>query len=234
MASEGLLLVVGETGPGVSDQEFNAWYNNNHTPAQLTAPGTNTAARYVAHDGEKPSWLAIYDMNTPQDAFNEPSKPLSTDAQQNEAELISKLELLDRRVCKIFHSVTSPEDGTEEALKSASPFLLVVESSVSDELHDEYNQWYKEHLTDVVKSPGCLRGRRYRLISSTELTGKLQTEEHFQHRYVAVYNWDSDTYYFETNQTFNESVTPLTLAILPKIKLRMRRFKLHQDFFKSE
>ena len=62
--SAGLFYVY--TEPGTLDEaEFHDWYDHEHGPARLTVPGFRTAMRYRALDGERPSWLALYELDGP-------------------------------------------------------------------------------------------------------------------------------------------------------------------------
>ncbi|TFK19913.1 hypothetical protein FA15DRAFT_153790 [Coprinopsis marcescibilis] len=232
MSSEGLLFVLGEPGSLVSEQDFNAWYDIDHAPARLTVPGFNSASRYKAHDTEKPTWLAIYDLDTADTAYNDAYKSLSADAPQYEKDLVPKLETLDRRIYKL---VQTAKDSTFESSLplAAPPFFLVVESSVSDEYHDDYNKWYTDHLQEVVDVPGCIRGRRFKLDSSIELTGK-PPQTGLQHQYVVLYDWASDNLTFETNPELAEvAKRAAALEISSKIKISIRRFQLHKEFTTS-
>lgn len=44
------------------EQEFNAWYNEDHVPALVGVPGVYCARRYVAVQGD-PKYLAVYEMS---------------------------------------------------------------------------------------------------------------------------------------------------------------------------
>lgn len=54
-------LTVRLNTPADHEQEFNAWYNEDHVPALASVPGVYCARRYVAVEGD-PKYLAIYEM----------------------------------------------------------------------------------------------------------------------------------------------------------------------------
>ncbi|EAU89204.1 hypothetical protein CC1G_08611 [Coprinopsis cinerea okayama7 len=85
--AQGLLYVLGEPGASVSEEEFNVWYDKDHAPLRLKVPGFQTAARYRSSDGHQPTWLAIYDLDTPEIAYSDACKALSTNAPQYELPL---------------------------------------------------------------------------------------------------------------------------------------------------
>ena len=57
-----LLVVLTDVGPE-HDAEFNSWYNEEHLPERLSAPGFLDAARYEALRGS-PRYLAIYELES--------------------------------------------------------------------------------------------------------------------------------------------------------------------------
>jgi len=60
--SKGLLLVMMECALN-DDDEFNAWYDNEHIPERAGIPGFLSASRYVCRSGF-PRFLAVYDLET--------------------------------------------------------------------------------------------------------------------------------------------------------------------------
>ena len=58
--SKGLLLVMMESALN-DDDEFNAWYDNEHIPERAGIPGFLSAIRYVCRSGF-PRYLAVYDL----------------------------------------------------------------------------------------------------------------------------------------------------------------------------
>ena len=60
--SKGLLLVMMECASN-DDDEFNAWYDNEHIPERAAVPAFLSATRYVCRSGF-PRYLAVYDLET--------------------------------------------------------------------------------------------------------------------------------------------------------------------------
>src|SRR5215472_14429002 len=60
----GLFYVYTEPG-SVDEAEFHDWYDHEHGPARLAVPGFGRAYRYQALDGQKPPWLALYELDGP-------------------------------------------------------------------------------------------------------------------------------------------------------------------------
>lgn len=65
MTRRGLLLTVTEP-PAAMDEEFNAWYDDEHLPERLAIPGFRSARRWVA-DGVpgEGRYLATYELDSP-------------------------------------------------------------------------------------------------------------------------------------------------------------------------
>jgi len=65
MAKRGLLLTLTEP-PAAMEEEFNAWYEDEHLPERLAIPGFRSARRWVAEGrpGEG-KYLATYELDSP-------------------------------------------------------------------------------------------------------------------------------------------------------------------------
>ena len=61
---DGLLMVYCEV-PEHYEEEFNAWYHDEHIPERLAIPGVLNAARYQAVAGG-PKYLACYELASPE------------------------------------------------------------------------------------------------------------------------------------------------------------------------
>ena len=64
MANRGLLLTLTEPPPAM-EEEFNAWYDDEHLPERLAIPGFRSARRWVAdvEPGEG-KYLATYELDS--------------------------------------------------------------------------------------------------------------------------------------------------------------------------
>jgi hypothetical protein len=58
----GLLLTLTEPPPGM-EEEFNAWYDDEHLPERLGIPGFRSARRWKAAAGR--AYLATYELDSP-------------------------------------------------------------------------------------------------------------------------------------------------------------------------
>lgn len=134
-AAQGLLFVLGQCEPDVSTKEFNDWYDGEHAPARLTVPGITTAIRYKQVDGEKPEWLALYDLASPETTKSPAYLELRNTASEIEKALIPRLPVLQRRIYSLIAQSTKPN------LPSAAlpgKYLLMVLWSVPADLDAEF------------------------------------------------------------------------------------------------
>jgi len=173
MAGKGLLHVTMEPREGLSLDQFNEWYNNEHGPTRLRLPHIfPNGLRYRATDGEKPTFAAIYDV-TDMDYLN---KPIYTDLRANrsprEANTIGQVDV-DRRFFDLVAEQKSPLFMPVEQLtdvEAAGLVLINVEVSLREGADEkEVIRWYtEEHIPMLAKVPGWLRSRVYRTPSTVE------------------------------------------------------------------
>ncbi|RDB30768.1 hypothetical protein Hypma_005732 [Hypsizygus marmoreus] len=231
-SDDGLLFVYADLGPKVKEVDFNDWYDNEHAPARLTVPGFSTAGRYKAVDTQPPSWLALYDITSPEVIQSDAYKALSAQASSTEKEIISCLSTLSRRVYTRFATFESPTLSTDSF---PSKFVLVVGFEPTRDREEEMNAWYaNEHLELLSKVPGFLRARRYRLVSSVELAGnpdeKAKAPVPFP--YLTLYEWETDAY--ATTPEFKDAIsTPWSVKVMGElVRSELRLFALHKSFSK--
>jgi len=222
---DGLLLVLSECGPHVSEDEFNKWYDEEHAPVRLQIPGISSATRYRTTDEKPPTWLSVYDLATTDVLKSAAYRSLFPAASENEKSIISRLAVLNRQVYSRFLTVQNPG-------AVPGPFCLLVGIEVSPEGAADVDKWYEEeHFSLLAKVPGFVRGRRYKLESSAELAGKADPSlaGPAAPPYITVYDWATST--FTEEPTFKEALaTPWTARIFEAYKIDIRLFKLHKAF----
>ena len=161
----GLFYVYTEPG-SAGEAEFHDWYDHEHGPARLTVPGFRGACRYRALDGEKPSWLALYDLDGPEVIDSPGYKALGARASDRDKAVAAGLATLDRRV---YEQVS--QDGTRPDGDPA-PVILAVAMSVPASAEPDLAAWYEqEHIPMLLKVPGWQRIRRFRLVLSMDAPG---------------------------------------------------------------
>ena len=190
--------------------------------------GFSSALRYKATDSHKPTWLALYDLSTPEVVSSDEYKALGANASQREFDIVKRLQMLNRRVYK--HFSTHEHQGVQLPGK----FLLVASLKPSQEGEGEFNKWYEEeHMTLLSKVPGWLRGRRYTLLSQIELAGKADKKNEVTAiSYLAVHEFDRPDF-MELQEFQTAMSTPWMKRVVSEEMLRageIRFFELHRDF----
>ncbi|KIY47882.1 hypothetical protein FISHEDRAFT_44349 [Fistulina hepatica ATCC 64428] len=224
-----LVLVFADCGSAISEDRFNKWYCEEHAPARLTIPGFLSATRYKATDGQKAAWLTAYDIASPDVADCDLYKQLMTNASDNEKEILAKMEFLNRRVYEPI-SVLAHSHAQPSLLPGK--YLLVVSMKIPDAAVPAFHKWYEEeHMVLLSKVPGWLRGRRYKLLSSTIRQPEKQMEVY---KYLAVHEFDHDGY-MDTPEFQHAVGTPWRAEVVKNVIAReFRNFELTTDFGKSK
>jgi hypothetical protein len=160
----GLFYVYTEPG-SVDEAEFHDWYDHEHGPARLTVPGFRGALRYRALDYQKPTWLALYDLDGPEVIESPSYRSLATRASDRDKSVSAGLAALERRV---YEQVS--EDGSP--MGRPAPVILTVALSVPEAAEDDLAAWYtEEHIPMLLQVPGWRRIRRFRLVRGMDAPG---------------------------------------------------------------
>jgi len=162
--SAGLFYVYTEPGT-VDEAEFHDWYDNEHGPARLTVPGFRGVLRYRALDEQKPTWLALYELDGPEVIDSPGYRALAGQASERDKGVMAALGTLERRV---FEQIS--EDGSP--VGRPAPVILAVSLSVPAESEADLTAWYtEEHIPMLLQVPGWRRIRRYRLVRGLDGPG---------------------------------------------------------------
>jgi len=160
----GLFYVYTEPG-SVDEAEFHHWYDHEHGPARLKVPGFRGALRYRALDDQKPTWLALYDLDGPEVIDSPSYRELAASASERDKSVAAGLAVLERRV---YEQVS--DDGA--AAGRPAPVILTVALSVPAAAEDDLAAWYtEEHIPMLLRVPGWRRIRRFRLVRAMDAPG---------------------------------------------------------------
>jgi hypothetical protein len=153
----GLFYVYTEPG-SVDEAEFHDWYDHEHGPARLAVPGIRSALRYQALDDQKPTWLALYELDGAEVIDGPGYKALAGQASDRDRSVAAGLATLERRV---YEQIS--EDGSP--VGRPAPVILTVAMSVPATAEDDLAAWYtEEHIPMLLQVPGWRRIRRFRLV----------------------------------------------------------------------
>ncbi|KAJ2924229.1 hypothetical protein H1R20_g12867, partial [Candolleomyces eurysporus] len=197
MGAPGFLAVFSDPGSEATLEEFQDWYDNEHIPLRLNhLRFFLSGARYSAVDGQRPEWLAMYEIDDVA-SFQDPSYTILREKRSDrEGELIGRLGVLDRRTTEVaVDTGEQPEKSTGLRVGIPSTFIVTVGIAVLDgEGTQEKLQVFAQK---TVSLPGWVRTRIVKVfdkgvtglngqwtsieipdyLAVVELTSKLQLEE---------------------------------------------------------
>lgn len=170
MENFGLLLTMTEPSPANED-EFNAWYDNEHVIERLSIPGFLSARRWQAdtRPGEG-KYLATYELVSPS-VLETPEylRHVGDGLTPWSRRMLGECSVFRRWACEQIN----PGDAMPPMMSHA---LFVAIGDVPVEWEDEFNRWYDlEHLPLLAQVPGVQRARRFR-------------DPHGKPRYIALYD----------------------------------------------
>lgn len=139
------------------------WYNNEHVPLRMNHLSSFlTGARYFS-ENSKPSWVAVYDIDDVA-TFSDPSYTrLRVNRSPREADLVKRLELLDRRTCQILGDSGESASSSSYHPRNPSPFIATfgvnsLDKNVLKVIATDRERW--------EKVDGWLRTRVYEVIDN--------------------------------------------------------------------
>lgn len=150
--------------PAGWEDDFDDWYEHEHIPARMEIPGFSHAVRYRLVDGSPPAaWhLACYFVDDMAALDTPDYQALKSDPPQRTARMLANVSGFTRYLADQISDTAQP--GTDPAFTGLDHVLYVVAFSVPDEDVDEFEGWYEEeHVPLLMKVPGWLRVRRYRV-----------------------------------------------------------------------
>lgn len=159
-----LLIVFMEVGSQATEEEFHDWYSNDHLPARTQLlPTFRSAARYYAIDGSTPKYTAMYAVSDPATFTSPEYTGLRDKRSAHEADLMGRLELIDRRIYTLLSDTTPPPEDLRPSSIAAGT-VIFNSFTPAEGSEDAFNTWYEETYIPKVKTiPGWSRTRRYKL-----------------------------------------------------------------------
>ena len=150
-------LLAAFSNPSEDEDDFNAWYDQEHVPLRLATPGFRSARRYKAATDEGPRYAALYDVDSPDVLQSEAYLKLNRERSAREAEIMARIPFMDRRVLELVI------DGAEWA--DDAPYQLVVCMTPPPGGEDDFVAWYREeHIRMLLEVPGWKRCRLFRQV----------------------------------------------------------------------
>lgn len=196
----GLLMVWCEV-PANKEAGFNQWYNEEHLPQLLSIPGVLNAARYEAVKSG-PKHLAVYELETPDVVGSE----AWVSRRKNEPEgdkRYSPRYIATTLINNVYQMVHPTQLTPEIAQSDMAPALQIGRMNVSPLNEAEWNNWYSTvYVPNYEKVPGCIRGRRWKVVSGWPT-------------YSVVYEFEHEKVSESSEWEAQRDIDPSTVRIRP-------------------
>ena len=176
----GALLIVFTDVDIEHDAEFNQWYNQEHLPERLSAPGFLDGARYEALKGG-PRYLAVYELESADalktDEYLRQSGNPTTWTQRMSPNVVGR-----NMVRNVYSQIYPGQSDSDTLGRGMAPALQIGRMDVPDSLEAKYNEYYDDVRTPGnLQIPGCLFVRRYHAVEGGP---KYLTMYEFEHEKV--------------------------------------------------
>jgi hypothetical protein len=156
----GQTILFSEMTPA-SPQEgaFNAWYDGEHIPLRMTAPGFEAAQRY--RDGTTLNYLAIYEMNSPTALATPEYKKIKNEPSVLSREMLASVSGFTRYVGT--EVAVSPATGWQDIFEA--PTVYAVFFRVPTDRCADFDKWYdQDHVPILLTDKRWLGVRRFEVV----------------------------------------------------------------------
>lgn len=141
--------------------EFHRWYDEEHIPIRMKAPGFVGAQRYTRLDG--PGFLAVYDLESPATLDTPEYKVIKTQPSELTARMLRDVKGFTRYIGKLLS--WQAREGVSELEMLKSEVLYPVFFTVPVDRRDDFNAWYtQDHVPLLLNEPMWLGCRRYEIV----------------------------------------------------------------------
>ncbi|MDA0264054.1 MAG: hypothetical protein O3A93_04475 [Chloroflexi bacterium] len=145
------------------DAEFNSWYNEEHLPERLSAPGFLDGARYQAVKGG-PRYLAVYELESAE-ALQSPEYKHQSQNPTERTKRFSPSAIGRGTVRSVCTQIYPAESDPGTVGRGMAPALQIGRMDVPSDIEARYNDYYDNTRTPGnLKVPGCLFVRRYHVV----------------------------------------------------------------------
>ena len=199
----GLLMVWADV-PEEKEDEFNRWYNEEHLSDLVSTPGVLKGARYEAVKSG-PKHLACYELESPDvmetDAFRRFRENPSEWSKRSSPSVIGTAYIRN------LYEMIYPAGLTPEISQSdTAPVLQIGRMDIPPEKEDEFNEWYNTvYVPNYEKVPGCIRGRRFRVVQGAP-------------KYLVVYEFEHESVSESPEWLAQRDISSWTARIRPHMQ----------------
>ncbi|MEV7006624.1 hypothetical protein [Streptosporangium sp. NPDC051022] len=138
------------------EDDFNRWYDDEHVPVRMEAPGFLSAQRYRRDDG---TYLVMYDMAGPATLTTEQYLTIKDEPSERTSWMLANVGGFTRHLARELGT-----SGSLEAAEHRTTTVFTILMSVPDDELAELDAWYvAEHAPMLLECEDWLAVRRFAL-----------------------------------------------------------------------
>lgn len=142
--------------PAALEDEFGEWYDEEHIPIRLAAPGFQAASRWEAIDGT-PRYLAVYELEDLGALKTPEYVRIKAEPSERTARMLGAVSGFTRFTCPQISDAGDPE--------ARGTYMAVVSFAVPEDRLGDFDDWYEnEHVPALLQADDWLRVRRYEVL----------------------------------------------------------------------
>ena len=150
------------TPPPDQEAAFNAWYDHEHIPVRMAAPGFRSAQRY--RDGESLNYLAVYEMADPGALATPEYDRIKNQPSDTTRAMLGAVSGFTRYIGRSIGTHIGTHGAPGDELLSA-PVLYAVFFEVPPARVAEFDSWYAEdHVPLLLDDPRWIGARRFDIL----------------------------------------------------------------------
>lgn len=143
------------------EANFHDWYDTEHVPIRMLAPGFLGAQRYSRNDG--PGFLAVYDMESPETLKTNEYKRIKSEPSERTARMLRDVSGFTRYTGRLIS--WQQQEAISETEMLESDVLYSVFFTVPEDRQADFNDWYtQDHVPKLLQEPHWLGVRRYAIV----------------------------------------------------------------------
>lgn len=157
---QGSAILFSEMTPAPEwEGDFNKWYDEEHIPIRMDAPGFTGAQRYRAEDG--PQYLAVYEMDTPGALSTPAYQKIKQQPSETTAWMLKNVSGFTRYTCEEIARVSKDEAPSSESLILYAVWFTVPQDRLTD-----FDDWYnQDHVPLLMECEHWRAVRRFNVLS---------------------------------------------------------------------
>lgn len=248
--STAMLFALTSPHSGLSEEEFNSWYDTRHAPSRASCPGVLGVSRFHAENdpskqhaesfrkGESSfpwTWLAMYELESEEALKTEQYVKAREDDGDDESMMF---DFLSRRVYKKFSDKRRDDyDTFATASASRSRDLTMVSlepDGTSDLSVEEFNRWYEEeHVPALARCPGWLRSSRWELLDARDPRDTDGEQQKGFAQFLTLHEWEDADVLYASQEVKEALSTPWRERVIPRCDAKTeerRLFRLWKQF----